>query len=108
MIKPVLHRILVQLEDIDEVTESGIIIAKELIKKERKAVEKGTVLAIGDTAFKDYGGSHDTVKVGDKVLIRIVDTDKVAPVLTMKDCDRYEIKQWYERLKVELQEKGLI
>ena len=35
-------------------------------------------------------------------------TDKVAPVLTMKDCDRYEIKQWYERLKVELQEKGLI
>ena len=53
MIKPVLHRILVQLEDIDEVTESGIIIAKELIKKERKAVEKGTVLAIGDTAFKD-------------------------------------------------------
>ena len=47
-------------------------------------------------------------KVGDKVLIRIVDTDKVAPVLTMKDCDRNEIKQWYERLKVELQEKGLI
>ena len=47
-------------------------------------------------------------EVGDKVLIRIVDTDKVAPVLTMKDCDRYEIKQWYERLKVELQEKGLI
>ena len=47
-------------------------------------------------------------EVGDKVLIRIVDTDKVAPVLTMKDCDRYEIKQWYEWLKVELQEKGLI
>lgn len=35
-------------------------------------------------------------EVGDKVLIRIVDTDKVAPVLTMKDCDRYEIKQWYD------------
>ena len=69
MIKPVLHRILVQLEDIDEVTESGIIIAKELIKKERKAVEKGTVVAIGETAFKDYGGSSDTVHVGDKVLI---------------------------------------
>ena len=69
MIKPVLHRILVQLEDIDEVTEGGIIIAKELIKKERKAVEKGTVIAIGETCFEAYGGSKDTVKVGDKVLI---------------------------------------
>ena len=52
-------------------------------------------------------GSTEDLKL-DKVFIRIVDTDKVAPVLTTKDCDRYEIKQWYERLKVELQEKGLI
>ena len=88
MIKPVLHRILVQLEDIDEVTESGIIIAKELIKKERKAVEKGTVLAIGDTAFKDYGGSHDTVKVGDKVLIAQYsgkDVDKEKNIVVVND-----------------------
>ena len=68
-IKPVLHRILIQLDSVDEVTEGGIIIAKELIKKERRAVEKGTVVAIGETAFKDYGGSSDTVSVGDKVLI---------------------------------------
>ena len=90
MIKPVLHRILVQLEDIDEVTESGIIIAKELIKKERKAVEKGTVLAIGDTAFKDYGGSHDTVKIGDKVLIAQYsgkDVDKEKNIVVVNDED---------------------
>jgi chaperonin GroES len=69
MLKPVLHRILLKLDDVEEVTKSGIIISKDLIKKERKAVEKGTVVAIGDTCFKDYGGSIDTVKVGDRVLI---------------------------------------
>lgn len=68
-IKPVLHRILIQLDSVDEITEGGIIIAKELIKKERRAVEKGTVVAIGETAFKDYGGSSNTVSIGDKVLI---------------------------------------
>lgn len=46
--------------------------------------------------------------VGDKVLIRIVDTEKVSPVLTMMDCDRDEIKKRYEQLKIELQKKGLI
>lgn len=45
---------------------------------------------------------------GDKVLIRIVETDKLSPVLVMEDRDKEEIKKWYERLKLELQEKGLI
>ena len=69
MLKPVLHRIILKLDDVEEVTESGIIIASELIKKERKAVEVGTVVSIGETAFKDYGGSIDTLSVGDRVVI---------------------------------------
>ena len=90
MIKPVLHRILVQLEDIDEVTEGGIIIAKELIKKERKAVEKGTVIAIVETSFEAYGGSKYTVKVGDKVLIAQYsgkDVDKEKNIVVVNDED---------------------
>lgn len=47
-------------------------------------------------------------KKGDKVLIRIVETDRVSPILTTKDCDRNEMKERYEQLKVALQEKGLI
>jgi len=39
------------------------------LKKERKAVEKGVVVAIGDTAFKDYGGGAGTLAVGDRVII---------------------------------------
>ena len=69
MLKPVLHRIILKLDEVDEVTAGGIIIAKELIKKERKAVELGTVVAIGETAFKDYGGSDTTLSVGDRVII---------------------------------------
>ena len=45
------------------------MIPKDLIEKERKAVEIGTVVSIGETAFKDYGGSIDTIKIGDRVII---------------------------------------
>ena len=45
---------------------------------------------------------------GDRVLIKMVDTDKVSPVLTIEDCDRNEMKRRYEQLKMELQGKGLI
>ena len=45
MLKPVLHRILLKLDEVEEVTKSGIIISKDLVKKERKAVETGTVVA---------------------------------------------------------------
>ena len=69
MLTPVLHRILLKLDNVEEVTESGIIISKDLVKKERKAVEKGIVVAIGDTAFKDYGGDAGTLAVGDRVII---------------------------------------
>ena len=69
MLTPVLHRIILKLDSIEEVTASGIVIPKDLIEKERKAVEVGTVVSIGDTAFKDYGGSKDTIKIGDRVII---------------------------------------
>lgn len=69
MLIPVLHRIILKLDTVEEVTKSGIIIASDLIKKERKAVETATVISIGDTAFKDYGGDATTAKVGDRVII---------------------------------------
>ena len=67
--KPLLHRIILKLDSVEEVTESGIIIASDTLKKERKAVETAIVVSIGPTAFKDYGGDENTVKVGQKVVI---------------------------------------
>jgi chaperonin GroES len=50
---PVLHRLIVEPEAIETKTASGIILTVNE-KAERKAVERGKVLAIGDTAFKDF------------------------------------------------------
>lgn len=74
MIKVVLHRILVkpdQLEEVDEThrraKEMGLVIASEKeLKRERAAVDTGTVLEIGDTAFKDFN-TDSPIKVGDRI-----------------------------------------
>jgi co-chaperonin GroES (HSP10) len=77
MINPILHRILVKpfkLEEVDETYKKaramGLAIpedAKEY-KREQQAVEKGIVLKVGSTCFKDYGESVDLVNEGDTVI----------------------------------------
>ncbi len=67
------HRIVVKpnkIEDVDDTFKSarsaGIFIPELELKKEQISVDKGTVLAIGDTAFKDFGG-EPWVEVGDLI-----------------------------------------
>lgn len=69
MLTPILHRLILKLDAQEEVTASGIVIPKELLKKERKAIEVATVISIGETAFKDYGGGEKTISIGDRVII---------------------------------------
>ena len=69
MITPLLHRILLKLDDVEKKTASGIVIPESVTEKERKAIEVGTVISIGKTAFKDFGGDGDTIAVGDRVII---------------------------------------
>jgi len=72
MIKLLLHHLVVKLDEATEADEvyrqakqAGIIL--ELDKREQKAVEYGTVVQVGPTAFIDYGRSPDIVKVGDRI-----------------------------------------
>lgn len=87
MIIPILHRIVLKLDNVEEVSDGGIIIPKQVVDKERKAVEIATVVAIGPTAFQDYGGGNDTIKVGDHVVIArysgkdVVDTDETGYIV---------------------------
>ena len=69
------HRILVKqekLEDVDPVfkraKDAGIQIASSdrTTQAERKSVDKGVVVSIGSTAFKDLGGEA-WCKVGDMI-----------------------------------------
>ena len=66
MIVPVLHRLLVKPDPVETTTAGGIVLAINE-KREQAAAEKGLVVALGSTCFKDYGGDADTVKVGDRV-----------------------------------------
>ncbi len=52
-IKPVLHRVLVKPDKLEEKTSSGIIIQYD--KREEAAVEKGTVVLVGSTAYREFG-----------------------------------------------------
>ena len=71
-IELLLHTVLVKpdrVEDTDEVIKrakaAGIQV--QLDKREEKAVEYGTVVQVGPTAFKDYGRAPDILKEGDYV-----------------------------------------
>jgi len=92
-IEPVLHRVLVKPDSVEEKTSSGILLA--LDKREEAAVERGTVVLVGSTAFKEFGTTAEeqgvvsgaritfakyagkTIKDGDVKLIMLNDEDVV-------------------------------
>lgn len=88
-IKPILHRILIKPDDLDEKDEVfrkakliGIEIHRDERSREQAAIDTGTVIDVGPTAFKDFG-TESPVKKNDKVVYAkyggkaIVDTDGV-------------------------------
>lgn len=72
-IVPCGHRILVKPERVED-TDPAYKAAKELgfkfvdsnLKQEQAAIDRGFVIAIGPTAFKDYGGDA-WCAVGDRI-----------------------------------------
>ena len=68
MISLLLHHVLIQLDEPEVKTASGIIISLDE-KKERKAVEYGTVIQVGPRAFIDYGRDPSILSRGDRVCI---------------------------------------
>ena len=86
MLIPILHRVLVKPDPIEEVSQGGIVLAVDP-KKERLAVDKGTVVTLGDTAFSGDFKTESPPKVGDRVYYAkyagklIKDTDDVEYVM---------------------------
>lgn len=74
MIVPALHRILIKQDKLEEVDKTFtkmkelnmVLPEMEDRKRAQASVDTGTVIAIGDTAFKDFGTSSPIV-VGDKI-----------------------------------------
>jgi co-chaperonin GroES (HSP10) len=78
MIKPCGYYVLVKMEQVEQVTESGIVIATNLEnQREQAGHDIGTLVSLGPTAFSGFQGveGHDAlqrahewgVDIGDKV-----------------------------------------
>jgi co-chaperonin GroES (HSP10) len=68
MVVPAGHRVLVRIEKAEEVTSGGIIVPKSIADRNTEAGIFGEVLAVGDTAWKDFGG-RSWACVGDRVAV---------------------------------------
>lgn len=74
MIIPVLHRILIKQDKLEETNKdyvraraAGIVIPDhEDNKRAQAGVDTGTILAIGETAYR-YFGTTPPIKVGDRI-----------------------------------------
>lgn len=74
MIIPLLHRILVKQDKLEETdktyvkaTALGLVLPEhEDMKRAQASVDKGKVVAIGDTAFRDFG-TISPIEIGDYV-----------------------------------------
>lgn len=71
-IRILLHHILVKPDNVTDADEvyrraKAAGIQLELDKREQKAVEYGTVVDIGPTAFLDLGRDPSILKVGDRI-----------------------------------------
>ena len=66
-IVPIEYKCLIELEEIEHVSDGGIILPPVARESAGYQQEVGTLLAHGDRAFEDFG---DTVpKIGDRILI---------------------------------------
>ena len=68
MIVPAGHRVLVKVEEAETVTKGGIIVAQTIADKNTEANIFGTLVAVGETAWKDFGG-RAWATIGDRVAI---------------------------------------
>ena len=62
------HRVLIEPEHLEEVTESGIVLnVGEDWKREKAATVIGKIVSVGPTAWKDFSDGWPWAKVGDRV-----------------------------------------
>lgn len=66
MLEPIGNKVLIEVGKIEEKVGS-IYLTTESTSKEQLAKQSGTVIAIGEFAYKSFGNGDPWVNVGDKV-----------------------------------------
>ena len=75
--KPTGHRVLVKVTKIEEITQGGIIIPKDVTKREQLGQDGGVVVEIGNTAYSDQ--ESPWCQVGDYVKFGRYDGQLITP-----------------------------
>lgn len=65
-ITPVEYKVLIKVDEVEEVTEGGLYIPQQAMEKEQISQERGTLLKVGGNAFEEWTGPKP--QPGDRVL----------------------------------------
>lgn len=87
-IKPLGFYVLIEMVEIENVSEGGIVLPEDLISKEQDATDTGYVRAIGPTAYEGYPGCDGS-------------DPGITPVVQPHECWGLEIGQEIEYRKFE-------
>lgn len=93
MIVPLIHRIIVKADKIDDTDPEykrlkaiGLELADHSERKrEQASVDKGTVVSVGPTAFRDFGEADCPVKVGDYIAYARFSGKKITDPFTLEE-----------------------
>ena len=88
-INPTGHHVLIEPDDVEEVSEGGIVLTtdNDAIRREKAATTRGTIVAVGPTAWADPGLSptgEPWARVGDYVYY----TRHVSKTITDKESGK--------------------
>ena len=72
-IEPTTFRLLLVRQTVDEVTQGGILLPKDVVKSEQEAVNIGKIVALGESCGEYFRRTYDAkwpLAVGDFILYR--------------------------------------
>lgn len=61
------HYILILPDEVEKKTAGGIILANETIENKQRDTTQGTLVAVGDIGWREFGDGKPWAVVGDKV-----------------------------------------
>jgi len=66
-INPCGHYILILPDEVEKKSKGGIILANETVENKQRDTTQGTLIAVGDIGWAEFGDGSPWAKVGDRV-----------------------------------------
>jgi co-chaperonin GroES (HSP10) len=71
------HYVLIKPEKMKKKTKSGLILPDAMVNKENVASVRGTLVGVGDNAWKAFDGGDPWAEIGDKVYFKRHVSDRI-------------------------------